>query len=119
VVKAIDPICTWCNKPDSKCTCETGASFQEPPPKPAKKLPPGVDVSTYLMEFLGLVMFYLGFIMFTFVIAVSFAGAKNSDAPVAVGAIGSFIGFFSTFGIMLSGSIMYLLARINHRLWST
>jgi hypothetical protein len=31
----------------------------------------------------------------------------------------SFIGFFSTFGIMLSGSIMYLLARINHRLWST
>ena len=119
MVKAIDPICTWCNKPDSKCVCQTDAAFQEPPIKPAKKTPPGVDVSTYLMEFLGLLMFYIGFIMFTFVIAVSFTGGSKTDSPAAVGAIGSFIGFFSTFGIMLSGSIMYLLARINHRLWST
>lgn len=119
MVKAIDPICTWCNKPDSKCVCQTDAPFKEQPIRPAKKAPPGVDVSTYLMEFLGLVMFYLGFIMFTFVIAVSFTSAGKSDAPVAVGAIGSLIGFFSTFGIMLSGGIMYLLARINHRLWTT
>lgn len=120
MAKVIDPICTWCNKPDSKCKCQTDPQvFSEPEKLLVKKSAPGVDVSTYLMEFIGLLMFYIGFLLFTMIFFASIFVDSNSERPGAFTFIGSMVGFFSTFGIMLSGSIMYLLARINHRLWTT
>lgn len=93
--------------------------FQEPAKLPKSKSVPGVDAVTFLMEILGLVMFFIGFAAFVFLIFIGLMIAKETDNPGVVAGAASFIGFFSTFGIMLSGSIMYLLARINHRLWTT
>jgi uncharacterized RDD family membrane protein YckC len=93
--------------------------FQEPAKLPKVKSVPGVDAVTFLMEILGLFMFLIGFAAFVFLIFIGLMVAKDTSSPGLVAASVSFIGFFSTFGIMLSGSIMYLLARINHRLWTT
>jgi|GEM_PF-5961668 uncharacterized RDD family membrane protein YckC len=93
--------------------------FQEPEKLPKAKSVPGVDAVTFLMEILGLAMFFIGFAAFVFLIFIGLMVAKEANSPALVAGAVSFIGFFSTFGIMLAGSIMYLLARINHRLWTT
>lgn len=119
MVKAVDPICNWCKKPDSRCVCDAAANaFAEPAALKVSKTVPGVDALTFLMEILGLAMFLIGFTLFCGLIALAIFASRETNSP-AFGAMISFLGFFSTFGIMLSGSIMYLLARINHRLWST
>lgn len=118
MAKVFDPICTWCKKPDSKCVCDTATNaFKEPASLPVSRTVPGVDVLTFLMEILGSAMFLIGFTLFCGLLVLAFFASRETNA--AIGAMISFAGFFSTFGIMLSGSIMYLLARINHRLWST
>ena len=93
--------------------------FKEPAKLPKAKSVSGVDAVTFLMEILGLAMFFIGFAAFVFLILIGLMVAKETSNPGLVAGAVSFIGFFSTFGIMLSGSIMYLLARINHRLWTT
>lgn len=119
MAKAVDPICNWCKKPDSRCICDAAANaFAEPAALRVSKTVPGVDALTFLMEILGLAMFLIGFTLFCGLIALAIFASRETNSP-AFGAMISFLGFFSTFGIMLSGSIMYLLARINHRLWST
>ena len=118
MAKAVDPICTWCKKPDSRCICDAAANaFTEPAALRVSKTVPGVDALTFLMEILGLAMFLIGFTLFCGLLVLAMFASRETNT--ALGAMISLVGFFSTFGIMLSGSIMYLLARINHRLWST
>lgn len=116
MAKVIDPICTWCNKPDSKCVCESAEVLK----KPVKAKPiPGVDALTFVMEIFGVLLFFVGFAALFFLIVLSFTTRGDREPTTIASAAVSYVGFFSTFGVMVSGCIIFLLGRINHRLWTT
>ena len=89
--------------------------------RPVRKGDPIAEVSTVIMEFLGLLMFYIGVMVFVYVVTRWALEPKPpKGAPdFSLGNYAPLVHFLWTFVIMLGGAVMYLLARISRRLWAS
>lgn len=88
---------------------------------PRNRRLPGADVLTLLMEYLGALMFFIGFACLQFSLICSIGSWLNESFSFRFSGLAFCEGptfFFMALAVMLGGAGMYLLGSISHRLWS-